>query len=61
MISSKNEIKQQIFEIKSLKIDDKDVSDIEVFMTNYSNRILIIISQINKLGTFVILINLSIE
>ena len=49
--------KELYFEIEAFKIDEHEVPKTEVKITNFSNRIFIIITQLNKLGSMVAPLN----
>ncbi len=48
--------KENYFKIDSITIDNETVPETEVNITLFSNRVFVVITQLNKLGTMVFLL-----
>lgn len=45
--------KEHTFKVEAIKIEDEEVPETEVSITVFSNRLFVVITQINKMGTMV--------
>ena len=54
MESETSKIKHLNYLLSDLSFQEKPIKPIEIAIINYSNRILIIITQMNKMGNIVI-------
>lgn len=45
--------KEHYFKVEAIKVEDEEIPETEVSITVFSNRLFVVITQINKMGTMV--------